>query len=113
MAVAFDFIYVSAAASLFELVLKSKFSMFSGESKDKDYNAFDILVALVISYMAITFFPTFATNFVIILKESTMNQFAWSKDQEFQDGTFLGVFNDDLLDLIGVPEDQAYYNSEI
>jgi hypothetical protein len=46
--------------------------MLSGHDKSS-YNGFDILISLVISYMAITFLPTFVTNAVIIMKESTMN----------------------------------------
>jgi hypothetical protein len=33
--------------------------------------------------MLITFFPTFAVNGVIIVKELTMNQHAWSEDEEY------------------------------
>ena len=72
MAVAFNFLYLSGIASLFRIQISNRIPVLSGQD-NRSYNVLDILVSLVISYMTITFLPTFVTNSVIILKESTMN----------------------------------------
>ena len=81
-----------------------------GKLEDSD-NVFDLMFAVFIGYMLVDFFPTFVVNFVIVLKEATLNQFAWRRSQDYGEGLLFNKFNTDFLSILGIDEDWVYYTS--
>ena len=54
--------------------------------------------------------PTYSVNSGIVLKELTLNQYAWSEDEDYQEGYLMnGLINVDILYWIGVNEDREWY----
>ena len=64
--------------------------------KDTSWGMYDIFVALFSAYFSLTFFPTFVTNWVIMVKEFFMKQDAFSVFEDYKDGEMFGA-NMDLL----------------
>lgn len=69
---------------------------------------YDLLIALFLGYFIMVLAPTFLNCLVIVLKESTMKQSAWSLEEDYQEGEVMGV-STDILYYIGVSEDPEYY----
>lgn len=46
------------------------------------------------------------------MKESTMNQYAWSLEEDYEEGVYFG-YSADILDYLGVNEDPEYYKEYI
>ena len=63
----------------------------------KEDNAVELVLALVIGELIIYYFPTALINMFIIMKEMTLNQFAWRKKDDFKEGEFYSLFNMDLF----------------
>ena len=59
--------------------------------KDTAWGVFEIFNAMMTSYMLITFFPTFAANVVIVIKEAFMKQDAFDSQDDYQPGQMLGL----------------------
>ena len=72
------------------------------EQKDAVANA---VLSTILSYLIIEFIPTMLVNLCVILKEATMNQFAWSREAE-ENGIF---FKYDLLTYFGIDENLYDY----
>ena len=79
---------------------------------DVTWALYDLLMALILAYFIVIAFPTFINNGVIILKESTMNQYAWSLEEDYEEGVYFG-YSADILDYLGVNEDPEYYKEYI
>lgn len=79
-AIVFDLLYIVLATTTVDLIF------IKGEKED-DANVYDILYAFILSYLTMFLLPTFGSNLMIVFKEITMNQLAWSKDEEYIDGT--------------------------
>lgn len=64
--------------------------------------------------MLFFFAPTYVVNVAIFLKEMTMNQYAWSAEEDYPEGYLLnGLVNLDVLYWLGISEDKSYYLEEI
>jgi hypothetical protein len=61
------------------------------------------MLTLLLTSVSILYIPTFAVNSLIILKEVTLNQFAWSSGEEYN------TDNLDILYWLGVNEDLSWY----
>ena len=74
----------------------------------------DIILSMVALNSLPTFGPTAIINLIIFLKELTMNQFAWAKNEDFETGRvpILG-FNVDLLYWAGFDRNLDDYNEVI
>ena len=59
--------------------------------------------------MLIDLYPTFIINAFIILKELTMNQFAWNKAREYKEGKILGLIDTNFLQWFAISEDPKDY----
>lgn len=103
MASIFDIWYLLTIAKTLDIILvKGK--------RDGEANLFDVLSAVIHTYMSIFFFPTFFVNLMIFLKELTMNQTAWTLEEEYPEGYALnGMINIDILYWLGVEEDLDWY----
>ena len=77
---------------------------------EDDVNFIDVIQTLILAYISIIYSPTFLINLIIFLKELTLNQLAWSADEDFADGTALfGTINIDILYWLGINEDYHWY----
>lgn len=62
------------------------------------------------NYFLITFWPTFSATLALTLKECFMKQWALTKDQDWEEASFMdGALNLDLLWWFSVPEEDYYY----
>ena len=90
LAIVFEFFYACGVSAELELVwLEGKIY--------KEDNAVELVLALVIGELIIYYFPTALINMFIIMKEMTLNQFAWRKKDDFKEGEFYSLFNMDLF----------------
>jgi hypothetical protein len=108
------------AVALFDLVNEGETIKYDSEihkifiastslaSDETTWAVYDVLLAIFLAYFLIALAPTFANNLVIILKESTMKQSAWSLEEDYQEGEIMGI-STDLLFWFGVSEDPDYY----
>lgn len=76
---------------------------------DKDDNIYDLLMALIFGYNLAMWAPTFITNFLILEKELTLNQLAWSKSEDYQEGKILNEYSIDIFEWVGIDEDLNVY----
>jgi len=77
---------------------------------DKDA-IMDMVIGMIVVNSIPTFAPTAFINLVVFLKECTMNQFAWAKNEDFTTGRvpILGI-NLDLLYWFGFDRNiEDYY----
>ena len=73
-------------------------------------NQYDLLKSLIFGYSLLIFLPTFVIDTNIVLKEMTLNQFAWNKHEDYNEANlFFGNINGDLLELFGINEDTQFY----
>lgn len=79
VAIAFDIFYLVMAGTSADLVFVK------GKAED-DANVYDILLALILGYSSIFLLPTFMENAMIVMKELTMNQLAWTRDDDYKAG---------------------------
>ena len=70
-----------------------------------------MFIMMISSYMCIVFSPTYISSLVIMIKEITMNQSAWTKEQDTED-VFIEIDNS-FFKLFGVPESDEYYSKYI
>lgn len=70
---------------------------------------FTMLMALIFGELVLYYSPTALVNTFIILKESTLNQLAWRKRDDFREGEVYNQFNMDLLYWLGVDEDVHHH----
>ena len=78
--------------------------------KGTTWGLYDMFISMFSAYMSLVFFPTFATNVVIVIKEMSMNQAAWTVDEDYNQGTFLGI-DMNFLELFNVPSRDSYYEN--
>ena len=70
-------------------------------------------MTMVTAYMLAYLFPPFLTSIVIILKEATLNQLAITSSQDFKDGTFYGQFDFSFLHLLGLHQDDKWFDTNL
>ena len=63
----------------------------------KTDSAIDIFLGLITGYIIVDLFPTFLINAFIVLKELTLNQFAWNKSHEYKEGKIFGLIDTNFL----------------
>jgi hypothetical protein len=103
LATAFDFIYLVVLKRVYDL-------LFIKALRDHSDNAFDLLNTVVLGYMSVFYAPDFIINALIFLKELTLKQSAWSKEEDYTEGFALnGLVDIDILDWIEVEEDYDWY----
>lgn len=81
------------------------------EMLESDAQSFpDFMKGVTLAYMSMNFFVTFWINLGIVIKELTMDQLAWSKGEDFEEGVVEGLgWNIDLLYWFGISEDYDSY----
>jgi len=79
------------------------------ESALKDQNPFDVIRAVFAGFFVVFFIPNAWVNGFIILKELSLNQAAWSLEEDYPEGYTLGGTNLDILYYLGVEEDPEWY----
>lgn len=79
------------------------------EESDIEWKFLDLIRVLIESFMIFDLFPTFFINTMIILKEITMNPFAFTLGEDYEEGMLFGVVNIDILHYLGINEDVDYY----
>ena len=67
------------------------------------------MLAVFIGYMLIEYFPTAYINAAIIVKEMTLNPFAWTKHQDYKEGFLFNQVDVDVFDFLYIKEDLNYY----
>lgn len=116
----FDLAYLSAGVNLW--LLFDKYVNYYYVPENTEFHAsidtyaienneeasMDLFVAMFESYMLMTFFPTFATTLMITIKEATMNQLAFRREDDYASGEMFGM-SMDFLYLFSVSEDPDYY----
>jgi len=77
------------------------------EWEETDAKSFpDFFKGVALGYMSFNFLATYVVNLVIVIKEMTMDQLAWSKAEDFEAGEVEGLgWNIDLLYWFGISED--------
>ena len=80
-----------------------------GEVYVDSSNLIDMLLAIFIGYMLIEYFPTFYVNASIIVKEMTLNQFAWRKSQDYKEAMLFNQYDVDIYYWLGINEDLNFY----
>ena len=78
-ALAFDFCFVIMAGTAVDLIYVK------GKAED-DTNVYDIFFALIVGYSTLFLIPTFLENAMIVMKELTMNQLAWTRTDDYKAG---------------------------
>ncbi len=72
---------------------------------EKTDNPIDVFLGLITGYILLDLAPTAYVNLLIVLKELTLNQFAWNKKKEFKEGKLFGIFDTNILQWFGISED--------
>ena len=73
----------------------------------------DFMIGVSLCYFVIQFAGSYFTNLGVVLKELTMNQFALSKDEDYQEGVVAGTGLDlDVLKWFDINEDSDWYKSK-
>ena len=82
------------------------------EMTETDAQSFpDFLRGITLVYLVGNFFATYAVNLVVVLKELTMDQLAWTKEEDFVPNEIEGLgWNIDLLYWFNISED---YDSHV
>ena len=62
------------------------------------------MLALIIGELLIYYAPSMVVNTLIIMKEMTLNQFAWRKKDDYKEGEFFDMVNMDLFYYLGFDE---------
>jgi hypothetical protein len=75
-----------------------------------DHISMNGFTVTILSYMIILWIPTFLVNFNVCIKELTLNQFAWSKEEELTGGLF---YYFDPISWMGMEEDPNVYADKI
>ena len=88
--ITFMLIYSIALAMLVDLVIVK------GKMQGRDKGV-DMMMAMFIGYNIVEFIPTAFCSTFIILKELTMNQFAFSAEEEYTTGILLNKYNIDIF----------------
>lgn len=116
----YDFRIVRYLSELYALIFIFAFLIMSGieldlvfvkGKLDKTDNIFDLLSALFIGYNLALHVPTFLVNVIIVLKELTLNQFAWRKDEDYQEGKIDNGVDLDVFAWFGFSEDPKTYQT--
>ena len=76
---------------------------------EKTDNPIDVFLTLIVGYVLLNLSPTAFVNFIIVLKELTLNQFAWNKSHEYKDGKIFGLIDTNVLEWFGISEDPQVY----
>lgn len=75
-----------------------------------------IMFSMLSGYMLVNAGPGAIINGWIILKELTLNQFAWSEDADYKEGVVFGLDMDMvhwILPAFGLSEDWKFYNKNL
>lgn len=105
-AVVFMLIYWIAGAILLDLMfVKGKIA-----GRDRPV---DLMFALFIGYNLIELFPTAFCNTFIILKELTMNQLAFSAEEDFTPGMLLDKYNIDIFTWFNIDGNPELYKQYV
>jgi hypothetical protein len=67
------------------------------------------LRAVFAGYFVAFFLPNAWVNGFIIMKELTLDQGAWTSEEDYAEGYTLGGINLDILYYLDVEEDHEYY----
>lgn len=103
LAVLFWVVYIISAAVWADLV-------FLKEAIGDKGTIYDIMIVLFIGYNLMYNIPTAVINAIIIGKELTLNQFAWSKDADWKAGKLFDTWSNvvlafDIFKYFGVQDD--------
>jgi len=116
----YDFRIVRYLSELYALMFIFAFLIMSGieidlvfvkGKLDKTDNIIDLLSALFIGYNLALHVPTFLVNVIIVMKELTLNQFAWRKDEDYQEGKIHNGVDLDVFAWFGFSEDPDTYHA--
>ena len=88
--ISFMLIYWISLAMFVDLVIVK------GKMQGRDKGV-DMMMAMFIGYNLVEFIPTAFCSTFIILKELTMNQFAFSAEEEYTTGILLNRYNIDIF----------------
>ena len=103
LAMSFDLVYLAVLYRVYDL-------LFIKAMKEKTTNPFDLISVVVLGYGVTFFAPDFFINMLIFLKELTLSQTAWTKEDDYPEGYALdGKLNIDILSWIGVEEEIDWY----
>lgn len=106
LAVVFDLWYIAIIGADIEMVNSNERDWEHVDDTNKV--VFDALFVTFLSYLGLEFFPTFLVNMLILMKELTMNQLAWTRDDDYREGYVLG-HDTDILKFFRITEDLDYY----
>lgn len=106
-AIVFNAFYILMLGTELDLIYNGRLGL--GELYVDASNVFDMMLAVVIGYLLIEYFPTAYINTAIIVKEMTLNQFAWRKSQDYQEAMLFNRYDVDVYDYLGINEDLDYY----
>lgn len=104
-----SFVYVIA----YSILAITAFEQFyvRDEMKETDAQSFpEFFKGITLVYLSGNFYATYLVNLVIVLKELTMDQMAWTKAEDFDANEIEGLgVNIDLLYWFGISEDYDSY----
>lgn len=80
---------------------------------DTTWAVYDVLLVMVNGYLDLYLLPTLIISIVIILKECTLKQWAFTREDDFHDGQFLDLFDFSLLHIFGISQDDDYFDASI
>ena len=106
-AIIFNGFYILMAGTVLDLIFNGRLGIGSVEVDSSNF--IDMLIAIILGYLLIEFFPTAYLNSAILVKELTLNPFAWRKKQDYHEAMLFNEVNVDLLYLLGINEDVNYY----
>ena len=78
---------------------------------DTTWAVYELLMAMVTSYMDIYMSPIFVSCFVILAKEATLKQTAFSLEEDYKSGEFYDMFDIDTLSVLGLHTDEEYFTN--
>ncbi len=67
----------------------------------RENNLPEVMIALIIGELILLYAPTALINSYICMKELTLNQFAWRKEDDYKEGEVFNSFSIDALYWLG------------
>ena len=68
--------------TMYLIMVREELQLIYYKTRD-DIIKIDVFFSLIFGYTLIMFLPTFLIDFFIILKEMTLNQLAWTKEEDY------------------------------
>ena len=119
--VLFSIAYIIGVANLLELINANTELEYDWEhqtiavvdsdlGQDTTWAIYELLMAMVNSYMVLYMAPILISSVVIILKEATLKQWAMSYEEDWKEGEVYDYYDFSFLHFLGLHQDEEYFN---